>query len=252
MSKAQEGESTQMSFWDHLEELRGTLIRSALVLCVLTVPALVFKNILFKIILYPCSAAFPLYRLMPFRAELNLINIDISAQFFTHLKASLCFALVVGMPLVLIELWKFIKPALYPSEKKVLTPAALLSLMLFYLGAAVGYFIVLPVCLQFFLNYSVSDSIQNTISLSSYMSMFFSMVLLIGLTFELPIIILVLNSLGVLTLPTLRKGRKIAFVLVLILAAFITPSDPFSMFVLALPLYLLYEFAILLCSLKRH
>ena len=252
MSKQQGGSDTQMSFWDHLEELRGTLIRSALVLCALIVPALIFKDILFRIILYPCSEAFPIYRLLPFKSELNLINIDISAQFFTHLKASLCFALVVGMPFILIELWRFIKPALYPSEKKVLTPAALLSLLLFYLGAAVGYFIVLPVCLQFFLNYSVSESIQNTISLTSYMSMFFSMVLLIGLTFELPIIILVLNRLGILTLSTLRKGRKIAFVLVLLLSAFITPSDPFSMFVLALPLYLLYEFAILLCSLKRH
>ena len=252
MSKQQGGSDTQMSFWDHLEELRGTLIRSALVLCALIVPAMIFKDILFRIILYPCSEAFPIYRLLPFKSELNLINIDISAQFFTHLKASLCFALVVGMPFILIELWRFIKPALYPSEKKVLTPAALLSLLLFYLGAAVGYFIVLPICLQFFLNYSVSESIQNTISLTSYMSMFFSMVLLIGLTFELPIIILVLNRLGILTLSTLRKGRKIAFVLVLLLSAFITPSDPFSMFVLGLPLYLLYEFAILLCSLKRH
>ena len=252
MSKQQGGSDTQMSFWDHLEELRGTLIRSALVLCALIVPAMIFKDILFRIILYPCSETFPIYRLLPFKSELNLINIDISAQFFTHLKASLCFALVVGIPFILIELWRFIKPALYPSEKKVLTPAALLSLLLFYLGAAVGYFIVLPICLQFFLNYSVSESIQNTISLTSYMSMFFSMVLLIGLTFELPIIILVLNSLGILTLSTLRKGRKIAFVLVLLLSAFITPSDPFSMFVLGLPLYLLYEFAILLCSLKRH
>ena len=123
-----------------------------------------------------------------------------------------------------------------------------LSTGLFYLGVLVGYFIVLPVCLQFFMNYTVSDAVANTITIGSYMSMFFSMVLLIGVVFEFPTVVLALNRLGVLDRSALRKGRRYAVVIVLVLAALITPSDPFSMFVLAIPLYFLYEFSILLCS----
>jgi sec-independent protein translocase protein TatC len=112
----------------------------------------------------------------------------------------------------------------------------------------VGYFVVLPVCLMFFTNFSISDAIVNTISLSSYMSMFVSMVFLIGLLFEFPTIILALSALGVVHRPMLRKGRRYAVVATLLLAALITPSDPFSMFVLAIPLYGLYELSILLCK----
>ena len=124
----------------------------------------------------------------------------------------------------------------------------LLSSGLFYLGVAVGYFVVLPVCLMFFMNYTVSEAIANTITLGSYMSLFTSMVFLIGLLFEFPTIILVLSSLGVVHRAQLRKLRKHAFIAVLILSALITPSDPFSMFVLAVPLYGLYELSILLCK----
>ena len=126
--------------------------------------------------------------------------------------------------------------------------AFLLSTGLFYLGVVVGYFIVLPVCLQFFMNYTVSDAVANTITIGSYMSMFFSMVLLIGIAFEFPSVVLVLNRLGVLSRELLRKGRRYAVVVVLVLSALITPADPFSMFVLAFPLYFLYELSILLCS----
>ena len=123
-----------------------------------------------------------------------------------------------------------------------------MSSFLFYLGVAVGYFIVLPVCLMFFMNYTVSDAVQNTISLSSYISLFTSMVFLIGLLFEFPTVVLVLSSMGILTRKQLRGYRKAAFVVILVLAAFITPSDPFSMFVLSIPLYGLYEFSILVCK----
>ena len=115
-------------------------------------------------------------------------------------------------------------------------------------GVLVGYFFVLPVCLQFFINYSVSDSIVNTITLGSYMSLFLSMVVLIGIVFEFPTVVVVLSRIGVLSRTTLRKGRKYALVVILVLAALITPSDPFSMLVLAVPLYLLYEISILCAS----
>ena len=119
---------------------------------------------------------------------------------------------------------------------------------LFYLGVLVGYFVVLPVCLMFFMNYSVSDAVRNTISLNSYISLFTSLVFLIGLLFEFPTVVMALSHLGVLKRNQLRRFRKQAFIVILILAALITPSDPFSMFVLAIPLYGLYEFSILVCK----
>ena len=137
--------------------------------------------------------------------------------------------------------------ALYSNEKRPLKRAFVLATLLFYVGVVVAYFIVLPVCLQFFINYSISDQITNSITIGSYMSVFTSTILLIGLAFEFPTLVLALSSLGVLNKSILRKGRKVAFVVILVVSALITPSDPVSMFVLALPLYLLYELSILLC-----
>ena len=156
--------------------------------------------------------------------------------------------LVVAFPYVIWEIWKFVAPALYENEKKAVRGAFSLSSALFYLGVAVGYFVVLPVCLMFFVNFSVSDAIVNTISLSSYMSLFTSMVFLIGILFEFPSVILALSSMGVISRSQLKSWRKYAIVVVLILAALITPSDPFSMFVLAIPLYGLFELSVLLCK----
>ncbi|MEE3375760.1 MAG: twin-arginine translocase subunit TatC, partial [Candidatus Cryptobacteroides sp.] len=177
-----------------------------------------------------------------------LINTEVSAQFFMHLKVSMLCGLVIAFPYVIYEIWKFVSPALYEHELKSVRKGFLLSSGLFYLGVAVGYFVVLPVCLMFFMNYTVSEAIANTITLGSYMSLFTSMVFLIGLLFEFPTIILVLSSLGVVHRAQLRKLRRHAFIAVLILSALITPSDPFSMFVLAVPLYGLYELSILLCK----
>lgn len=182
---------------------------------------------------------------------MSLINVEISAQFFVHIKAAVLSGLVFAFPYIIWEIWKFVAPALYAGEKKSLRLAFSLSSLLFYLGALVGYFIVLPVCLQFFMNYTVSDMVANTITLNSYISMFVTMVLMIGLVFEFPTIVLALSQLGILSKEHLRQGRKIAFVVILIIAAFITPADPVSMFVLAAPMYLLYELSILLCSSQK-
>ena len=189
-----------------------------------------------------------LYRLLGLDFTMTLINTEVSAQFFMHLKVSMLCGLVIAFPYVIYEIWKFVSPALYEHELKSVRKGFLLSSGLFYLGVAVGYFVVLPVCLMFFMNYTVSEAIANTITLGSYMSLFTSMVFLIGLLFEFPTIILVLSSLGVVHRAQLRKLRKHAFIAVLILSALITPSDPFSMFVLAVPLYGLYELSILLCK----
>ena len=237
-----------MSFWDHVEALRGTLFRSVLAILLLSVVFLAFPRQLFQAVLWPTRPDFPLYRLPGVDFQLDLVNIELSAQFFVYLKVSILCGVVLAFPYIVWEIWKFIAPALYENEKMAVRKAFLLSSGLFYLGVAVGYFVVLPVCLIFFANFSVSDAIQNTISLSSYMSLFTSMVFLIGLLFEFPTVILALSSLGLVRRQQLRTGRKYAVVVMLVLSAIITPSDPFSMFVLAIPLYGLYELSIFLCK----
>ena len=236
-----------MSFWDHLDALRGTLFRSVLSIGALSVIFLCIPGPLFQAVLWPTQGDFPLYRLPGVDFSMSLINIELSAQFFTYMKVAVLCGAVLSFPYIIFELWKFIAPALYEHEKKAIKKAFWLSSGLFYLGVAVGYFVVLPVCLMFFVNFSVSDAIVNTISLASYMSLFTSMVFLIGLLFEFPTVILVLSSMGIVTRNNLKQWRKYAFITVLVLAAFITPSDPFSMFVLAVPLYGLFEFSILIC-----
>ena len=242
---AQDGE---MSFWDHLDVLRGTLFRSVVAIVLVSVVFLAIPERLFQAVLWPTTPDFILYRWLGLDFAMELINIEVSAQFFVHLKISILMAVIVAFPYIIYEVWKFIAPALYDNEKRAVRKAFGMSSFLFYLGVAVGYFIVLPVCLMFFMNYTVSDAVQNTISLSSYISLFTSMVFLIGLLFEFPTVVLVLSHLGVLTRKDLRGFRKSAFIVILILAALITPSDPFSMFVLSIPLYGLYEFSILVCK----
>lgn len=237
-----------MSFWDHLEALRGTLFRSVLAVVLLSIVFLCIPEQLFRAVLWPTSQDFVLYRWLGLDFSMQLINIEVSAQFFVHLKVSLLCGAIIAFPYVIYEIWKFIAPALYEHERKAVRKAFGLSSGLFYLGVAVGYFIVLPICLLFFMNYTVSDAVTNSISLSSYISMFVSMVFLIGLLFEFPTVILVLSSLGIVDRKMLRGWRKYAVVVILLLAALITPSDPFSMFVLAVPLYGLFEFSILLCK----
>ena len=237
-----------MSFWDHLDVLRGTLFRSVLALVLVSLVFLAIPERLFKAVLWPTTPDFVLYDWLGLDFSMFLINIEVSAQFFVHLKVSLIVAAIVAFPYIIWEIWKFIAPALYENEKKAVRKAFGMSSFLFYLGVAVGYFVVLPVCLMFFMNYTVSDTVQNTISLSSYISLFTSMVFLIGLLFEFPTVVLVLSHLGILTRGQLRKFRKSAFVVILVLSALITPSDPFSMFVLSIPLYGLYEFSILMCK----
>lgn len=240
-----------MSFWDHLEALRGTLIRSLLAVIVMTIPPLAFRNFLFeKIILFPSRKDFFMYKFFHLEKDIEIVNLEISGQFLVHLKSALMLGFVLAFPVVIWELWKFIAPALYPGEKKGVAKAFTFSSLLFYLGVAVGYFMLMPVCLAFFQGYTVSDMVSNTFSLQSYMSLFVSMVLLIGIVFEFPVLIMILSTMGVVDRQMLRKGRKYALVSVLVVAAFITPADLGSMILVSFPLYGLYELSILFCSPK--
>lgn len=241
--------NSEMSFWDHIDVLRGTIFRSAAVVLFFAVLVLCFKTFVFDhIILAPAQSDFFIYRWLKIPFSMDLINIDISAQFFVHLKTSIALGFILGFPVVIYEIWKFVAPALYDNEKKTVRKAFGFASVLFYCGVVVGYMIIFPITLNFFQGYTVSDTVKNTISLQSYISMFTSMVLLFGVVFEFPTVIAALSKFGIIDRAFLRKYRKYAIVIVLILAAVITPADPFSMFVAAIPLYLLYELSILLCS----
>ena len=240
-----------MSFWDHLDVLRGTLFRSALSVLLVSIVMFCFKNFLFeKIILAPSRPDFFLYKILGGNVSMQLINTEVSAQFFVHLKVSFICGFVIAFPYIIYEIWKFIAPALYDNEMRSVRKAFLGSALLFYAGVATGFCLIFPVTLSFFQGYTVSDTIANTITLNSYISMFSSMVILFGIVFEFPVLIAILSNMGIVTKDTLKKYRKYAFVGVLIVAAIITPADPFSMMIAAAPLYLLYELSVFVCVRK--
>ena len=256
-------EGKEMSFWEHLDEFRTVLFRSAAVVVVLMVVVFFFKSFVFDTIIFsPRTSEFIIYRWLnqlsawqpwleslqiePF--QIDLINIELSAQFFTHMSVSFWLGFIVAVPFILYQLWTFVRPALFPKEKKSILAAFFFCSILFFTGIFVGYFLVFPLTIKFLGTYQVSDWVENQISLQSYISMFTWLILMMGLVFEMPVLVHLLSRFGIVTKKFLRKYRKHAVVLLLILAAAITPSgDAFTMSMVALPLYLLYEFSILVC-----
>ncbi len=244
----------EMSFWDHLEELRGAIIRSVLLLVCAFVALFFFKNLVFDtIVLAPTRSSFWFYRLLGVNMNLQLINIDVTAQFFTHIKVTFIAAFVLTFPFICYQLWRFIAPALYRDEKKTVRRAFGLGAGLFYLGICTGYFLVVPLMLLFFDGYQVSASIVNTFSLNSYISIFSGMVFMMGLLFEFPSVLAVLSHFGIVTREFMKRYRRHAIIVIIILAAVLTPTgDPFTLLVVSVPLYLLYEFSILICRPERE
>lgn len=239
----------EMTFWDHLEDLRKSIFRVLTVFAVSVVVLFFFKNFIFEgIILAPSKSDFFLYQLLGADFSMTLVNIEVAAQFLIHMKVTFIAALILTFPYIIYEVWRFIAPALYEKEKRVVRGAFAFASVLFYTGVLVGYTIVFPLMLNFFSGYQVSPEIPNTFSLTSYISLFTSMVLTFGIVFEFPTVVAALSSLGIIRKETLKSFRRHAICAVLILAAVITPSgDPFSLMVVSVPLYLLYEFSILIC-----
>ena len=219
----QQLEGAEMSFWDHLEVLRGTLFRSILAITIISVVVFCFKKFVFDdVVLAPTRSDFWVYKLFNMDVKMNLVNLEISTQFFVHLKVAFQLGFILAFPFIIWEIWKFIAPALYQNEKKTISGVFIAASFLFYLGLYIGYILIVPISLNFFLGYKISDAIVNTISLNSYISLFTSCIL--------------------------TKYRKHAIVVVLCIAALITPADPFSMMIAAAPLLLLYEASILACK----
>lgn len=249
-----------MTFWEHLDELRKVLFRSAILVVIVMIAVFMAKDFVFnKIIFAPIDSDFVLFKaidyvLAYFSApplepyHIHLINIELSAQFFIHISTSFYFALVICTPFILYQLWNFVKPALYDNERKAVVKAFSFASFLFFIGIAVGYFLIFPLTLRFLGTYQVSADVANQISLQSYISMFIWMILIMGIVFELPSLSLILNKLGVLSKSFLKKYRRHAFIALMIVAAVITPSgDPFTLMAVGLPLYSLYELSIMVC-----
>lgn len=240
------------TFWGHLEVFRWLLIRCIVLVFGIAVVAFCYKDFVFEqLILAPCDADFITYRLLAKIGlvanvqQIDLININLASQLMTHLSISFYLALVVEFPYLIVELWFFVKPALYSNERKPAVVAILAFFFQFFLGMALAYYLIFPLTFNFLGTYQVSAKVVNQISLSSYIGTFLGLMFMMGLVFEMPIVAYFFARIGVLKSSLLRRGRKVAVVLILVAAAFITPStDVFTMCIVALPLWLLYEFSI--------
>lgn len=255
MSNNKHSSSQEMSFWEHLDVLRGVLFRIVIVIGLVAVGLFIAMHWIFdNIILAPCSSNFPLYHFFDYITSLtngtnstspfnvSLINIKLASQFFIHISTSCWLAITLTFPFIIYQLWSFISPALYENEKRGAKSAFFFGNIMFYIGVAVGYFLVFPLTLRFLADYQLSTSIPNTISIDSYMDNFFIITFMMGVAFELPLLAWLLGKIGVLTRNFFGTYRRHAIVVLLIVAAMITPTgDPFTLSAVFFPIYLLWE-----------
>lgn len=235
-----------LTFWDHLDELRSTLIRIVIATALTSAVAFTFKDTLFDIILAPHRSDFITYKLL--QAEnfkISLMNVGLTEQFLVHVKASFCVGLLVASPYILYMLFRFISPALYADEKKYGTGIVCGGYAMFLLGTLVNYFLIFPLTVRFLGTYQVSTEVTNMLTLDSYIDNLMMMTLIMGLVFELPVICWLLGKMGLINSSLMSQYRRHAFVAILIIAAIITPTgDPFTLFAVSLPIWLLYELSI--------
>lgn len=253
----------EMSFFEHLEVLRWHLVRAAIAVGVFMVLAFSFYDFIFDdIVMGPKSPDFWTYRMMCRLGEwLNIegfcvtevpgiiINTQMAGQFIMQINSSLLIAVMLGFPYLLYEIWLFIKPALSDLERRSASGFVLYATFLFVLGICFGYFVVTPLSINFLANYSISDSISNTITIQSYLSFVATLSLGCGIVFELPVIVYILSRIGILTPQFMRSTRRYAVVVILLVAAIITPTpDIITMITVSFPMFLLYEFSILISA----
>ena len=258
----------ELTFWDHLDELRRVLFRVLGVWFVFAVGYFIAMPWLFdNVVLAPCHNDFIFYDVLRYvgktfnlndefftqQFHVKLININLAAPFFVHMSTAFWMSVVTATPYIFFEIWRFISPALYPNERRGVKKALCIGTVMFFLGVLLGYFMVYPLTLRFLSTYELSAAIENQISLNSYIDNFMMLVLCMGLAFELPLVTWLLSLLGVVNKSFLRKYRRHAVVIIVIAAAIITPTgDPFTLSVVAIPLYLLYEMSILMIKDKKE
>lgn len=236
----------EMSFIDHLEDLRWAIFRGLIGLAAAVAVCAFFSDwIIEELLMGPTRPSFFMYELLGIDAkELDLLNRSLPGQFFVHIGAVLSAGVVIGSPAIVYSIWRFIEPGLYAHEKQGLRFASFFATAFFALGIAFGYLIIATLAIQFFAHYSISEQIVNEFDVTKYFSMLVWWSFGTGILFELPVVIYFLAKLGIATPEGLKKARKYAFIVVLVLGAFFTPPDPLSQVLVAAPLMLLYEVSI--------
>lgn len=249
-------DSGLLTFGEHIEVLRKMLFRIILVVVSLGIIIFCFKQETFEIILAPHNSDFHTFRFIEnflnnlgwefhFRQyNIPLISTELSAQFMTHITVSCILAVLLASTYIVFELFRFISPALYESEKRYSYLVAGIIYFLFILGLLMSYFVLMPISFQFLATYQVNENITNTITLDSYISTFTTLTFLMGVVFQLPVFAYVLGRMGFITAGVLKRYRKYAFVLIMIVAAIITPPDLFTLILVTIPIYGLYEVSI--------
>ena len=249
----------EMSFLDHLEDLRWHLIRIVMAVVIVATLVFIFSRFIFNSIIFaPLDMSFPTYDFLCKAATfinfdttfcnekipLILQNRTMAGQFSADIWTAILGGFIISFPYVIYQLWKFISPGLHANERKHSRGFIIISSMLFFIGVLFGYYIVTPLSINFLANYSISEIVDNQIDISSYIALVRSSALASGLIFELPIIIYFLTKIGLVTPEILRKYRKYALVIVLILSAVITPPDIASQVIVAVPILILYQVSI--------
>ena len=237
-----------MTFWDHLDELRSVIIRVLVVTGLAAVVAFCLKDELFAIVLAPRSSDFMTYRLMgvePF--SVHLMNTGLTEQFMIHMKTAMYAGVLVASPYIIYMLFRFVSPALYDNEKRYATLLCGSGYVMFILGTAINYFLIFPLTVKFLGTYQVSPDVANMLTLQSYMDTLLMMSLVMGIIFELPVVSWILGRMGLVNAQMMQSMRRHAIVAILVVAAIITPTtDAFTLLVVALPIWLLYELSIVI------
>lgn len=256
----------EMSFFDHIDVLRKHLLRALLVVVIFTAGAFWFSDFIFdEIIMGPKNADFWTYRMMCKLAatfpsligsdfcithiDAKIINTEMAGQFTLQINSCVMIGIILGIPYLLFELWLFVKPALHEKERKSASGFVMFSSTLFFIGIMFGYYLVCPLSINFLTNFTVSPDIENTFTISSYLSSVATLTIGSGIIFQLPVVIYILSKLGIMTPAFMRSSRRYAFVIILVIAAVVTPTpDVITMLVVAFPLVILYELSIFISA----
>ncbi len=238
--------SEPQTFWEHLDELRWTLIRIGMVVMTVAIAAFVMKDELFAVVLAPRSGDFVSYRLLGVSAsDIHLMNTGLTEQFMIHMRTAVYAGLLVASPYVLYELFRFVAPGLYADERRYAVRIVGAAYVMFVVGTLVNYFLVFPLTVRFLGTYQVSSDVANMLTLQSYIDTLLGMSLAMGVVFELPVVTVLLGRMGLISADTMARYRRHALVAILIVAAVITPTtDAFTLMVVALPMWLLYEVSV--------
>lgn len=252
------GSLKQGTFWDHLDELRHTILKITCVAIFFAVIAFIFKDFIFQIVFAPKNDDFITYKWLEKIGgvfgdksnegfDVSLINTSLAQQFVVHMKTAFCFGILCASPYILYQIFRFVSPALYEDERQYAVQVVGCGYLMFIIGVLIGYFLIFPFTFRFLGTYQVSEEVTNMISLDSYMSTLILISIAMGVVFELPVVSWLFAKMGLVNSSFMKKYRKHSIVGILILAGIITPtSDVFTLLAVSLPIYLLYEISIVL------